>query len=340
MITILNEKPFSMIYCKSNWIVKVANTMMQDNNQVSRFRFNIFWRICQFQPSSIISMRLLRHSSSSIYKYGIHSLLTSCSSDHVLYYVPQIVQLILHNEVLIPLLISKLAEKDRRFAHLVIWNMQANLIVEKNASILNRCIKHIIDSMNEQDKEFCDREFKFFSSITRISGLLKPYLKHSKAEKKAFLDEELSRIIVDSGVYLPSSPEYMVTGIDYQTGGRPLQSHAKTPFMATFFVQDDFGYQLSKSVIFKVGDDCRQDMLALQLIGRFQKIFQSKGLELFLYSYRVVATAPGCGIIEVIPNAISRDQLGREKINRLTDYFVYKYGPENSEKFHKVSSNR
>lgn len=340
MTSILDEKPFSMIYCKPNWIVQIANIMMQNSNQVSRFRSNIFWRTCQFQPSSIISMRLLRHSSSSVYKYGIHSLLTSCSSDHVLYYVPQIVQLILHNDkALIPLLILKLAEKDRRFAHLVIWNMQANLIVEKNAPILNQCIKHILGSMDEQDKEFCDREFKFFSSITRISGLLKPYLKHSKAEKKAFLDEELSKIIVDSGVYLPSSPEYMVTGIDYQTGGRPLQSHAKTPFMATFFVKDDAGYELSKSVIFKVGDDCRQDMLALQLIERFQKIFRLKGLELFLYPYRVVATAPGCGVIEVIPNAISRDQLGREKINRLTDYFVYKYGPEHSEKFHRVSSN-
>ena len=71
------------------------------------------------------------------------------------------------------------------------------------------------------------------------------------------------------------------------------------------------------SSIFKVGDDCRQDVLALQLISVFQSIFQSSGLDLYTFPYRVVATAPGCGVIEVIPQSISRDMMGREKVNSL-----------------------
>jgi phosphatidylinositol 4-kinase len=40
------------------------------------------------------------------------------------------------------------------------------------------------------------------------------------------IDEELQKVVVKQGVYLPTNPESIVVDID-RSSGRPLQSHAK-----------------------------------------------------------------------------------------------------------------
>lgn len=80
-------------------------------------------------------------------------------------------------------------------------------------------------------------------------------------------------------------------------------------------------------------------MLALQIIGLFKTIFDDAGLDLYLFPYKVVATSPGCGIIECVPNAKSRDQLGRVTDFSLYDYFLKTYGPESSTGFLTARNN-
>lgn len=180
----------------------------------------------------------------------------------------------------------------------------------------------LIGSFSPVDKSFYEREFNFFGEVTSISGKLRPYIKKTKAEKKQKIDEELRKIQVDVGVYVPSNPDGVVIGIDRKSG-RPLQSHAKAPFMATFRIKrtqkanvDGQEENLRReqqnappveptnemwlSAIFKVGDDVRQDMLVLQIISAFRSIYNSVGLDVYVFPYRVLATAPGVRIL--IPN--------------------------------------
>ncbi|PLB54298.1 phosphatidylinositol 4-kinase [Aspergillus steynii IBT 23096] len=287
------------------------------------------------------------------------------------YFVPQLVQALRYDALgYVERYILETAKLSQLFAHQVIWNMKANSYKDEDSQVpdplkptLDKFMDDLVASFSSEERSFYEREFSFFNDITGISGKLRPYIKRSKPEKKEKIEEELRKIKVEVGVYLPSNPDGVVVGIDRKSG-KPLQSHAKAPYMATFRIQktkpvalgpttpvahapdpdsaDDRKqetYEVWQSAIFKVGDDCRQDMLALQMIAAFRSIFTSVGLDVWVFPYRVTSTAPGCGVIDVLPNSISRDMLGREAVNGLYDYFVSKYGGEDSIRFQEARTN-
>ncbi|RAH86526.1 phosphatidylinositol 4-kinase [Aspergillus japonicus CBS 114.51] len=341
----------------------------------SQLKYSLYW--ASVNPTEALTYFLPAYGNHAfILQYAMRAL-ESHPIDVRFYFVPQLVQALRYDSLgYVEHYILETAKLSQLFAHQVIWNMKANSYKDEDSQIpdplkptLDRFMDALIASFTNQEREFYEREFTFFNEITDISGKLRPYIKRSKAEKKEKIEEELRKIKVEVGVYLPSNPEGVVVGIDRKSG-KPLQSHAKAPYMATFRIQktriqaqgdhkesrslaqgcsdlsisgqsvsNDETYEVWQSAIFKVGDDCRQDMLALQMIAAFRSIFASVGLDVWVFPYRVTSTAPGCGVIDVLPNSISRDMLGREAVNGLYDYFISKYGGEDSIRFQEARTN-
>lgn len=146
-------------------------------------------------------------------------------------------------------LIFQTTRISQLFCHQIVWNMNANCykgdqaeVEDKLKPVLDKVTEKIVSSLDGNAKAFYQREFKFFDEVTSISGKLKPFIKKTKPEKKvccvsskvmlfdmvtqAKIDEEMAKIVVDPGVYLPSNPDGVVVDID-KLSGRPLQSHAK-----------------------------------------------------------------------------------------------------------------
>ncbi|KAL5511303.1 STT4 [Sanghuangporus vaninii] len=309
-----------------------------------------------------------RYSNDPVLLQYAHRVLEQHPVELTFFFVPQIVQA-LRNDPLgyVKRFIFETAKISQLFCHQIIWNMKANCYKDDAAEkedplkpSLDKMTDLVVNSLSGDARTFYDREFSFFNEVTSISGKLRPFIKKSKPEKKAKIDEEMAKIKVEVGVYLPSNPDGIVIDIDRKSG-RPLQSHAKAPFMASFKVRKErvVVSQTSENVldegaagketveeqdvwqaaIFKVGDDCRQDVLALQVIAMFKNVFTSVGLNLYLFPYRVTATGPGCGVIDVVPNATSRDEMGRAKINDLLGFFTAKYGGEDTISFQRARLN-
>jgi len=122
-----------------------------------------------------------------------------------------------------------------------------------------------------------------------------------------------------------------------------LRSAEKVPIMVHFNVVErehaDTQKPFLHSCIFKSGDDVRQDMLAVQVIELLKRVFDGAGLQLFLFPYKIIATEPDCGMIEVVPNSLSRDQIGQKTDGTLYDYYLSKYGAKNSLAFQQARNN-
>uniref|UniRef100_W4VRQ0 Phosphatidylinositol 4-kinase alpha n=1 Tax=Corethrella appendiculata TaxID=1370023 RepID=W4VRQ0_9DIPT len=328
--------------------------------------------VSPIQALSYFSRQYPTHPLSA--QYAVNTL-NAYEAEAVLPYIPQLVQALRHDTMgYVTEFIKQVSKRSQIVGHQLIWNMQTNMFMDEDQhqkdpvlyDILDVLVQNIISSLSGPAKRFYEREFDFFGKITAVSGEIRSFPK-GQARKKACLDA-LSRIKVQAGCYLPSNPEAMVIDIDYASG-TPMQSAAKAPYLARFKVHRcgineletmamevsnnnettvattgeqakiSLGVEAWQAAIFKVGDDVRQDMLALQVISIFKNIFQQVGLDLYVFPYRVVATAPGCGVIECVPNAKSRDQLGRQTDSGLYEYFLHKYGDESSKEFQAARSN-
>ncbi|VVC31966.1 Hypothetical protein CINCED_3A020388 [Cinara cedri] len=329
-------------------------------------------RVTPVQALSYFSRQYPPHPISAQYAVRV---LASYPADAVLFYIPQLVQTLRHDTMGYVLeFIKSISLRSQVVAHQLIWNMKTNMYIDEEMQhkdtalydTLDSLTNAIVDCLSGPAKKFYEREFDFFSQITDISGKIRPFPKGP--ERKRACLEALSKIEVQAGCYLPSNPEAMVIDIDYNSG-TPMQSAAKAPYLARFRVRkcgineleqtamaisnhqslnssEKFvdtsammGLDTWQAAIFKVGDDVRQDMLALQVISIFKNVFQQVGLDLYLFPYRVVATAPGCGVIECVPNAKSRDQLGRQTDYGMYEYFIKTYGDENTKEFQNARRN-
>ncbi|CAF0823433.1 unnamed protein product [Adineta ricciae] len=312
--------------------------------------------------SYFANARLNQIANSYTIQYASRILYTT-RPEAIILYIPQLVQAIRYDEMgFVRRLILALSRKSNLLAHQLIWNIRTN--VYKNETTpdddmlakLKPIADQIQTAFTSNAREFYERVFEFSDKLTNVSDIIKVYPKG--AERKAACLKALMDLGSDvkPGVYLPSNPEAVVISLAPETG-TPMQSAAKAPYRAAFRVQNvgieqvehcadsdyefipDSNNQYSQMAIFKVGDDVRQDMLALQLMRLFQNIFEQEGLELYLYTYRVIATSPGCGVIECVPNSRSREDIGRNTEVGLFEYFRHVYGKDDSIKFQKARRN-
>ena len=358
LVNLIAKQPNCALECGSSLELFLTKQKIESNcNELS---YILIWE----NPTLIFALTLFtpQFPTHVLTAQLSHSILLTANLEQLIFYIPQIVQSLRSDELgFVWHSIIGAAKKSQLFTHQIVWNMKTNMFTDEHSEhrdeqlhdVLEKLIKIILGNLSGKSLEFYEREINFFKRVTGISGQIRD-IPIGPARDQACL-EKFSLIEPEVGVYLPSNPECAVVEIDHESA-KPMQSAEKAPFRAKFKVKkfnledlesinqsdsllqsitQDTGKEeiFWQACIFKVGDDIRQDMLALQIMTLFKDVLERAGLELFFKPYKVVCTDPGCGIIECVPNAISRDQLGRKTDTNLFDYFIATFGDVLSEKF-------
>ncbi|KAG2445055.1 hypothetical protein HYH02_008923 [Chlamydomonas schloesseri] len=204
-----------------------------------------------------------------------------------------------------------------------------------------RLKERVLSGMTAASAAYWNAENDYFNQVTSISGILKKLEPDERRAKIRSVLQTFSPSRPD--LYVPTNPDCRVLA-HIPESGTPMQSAAKVPILVAFKVEQQQPAPLppitrSLACIFKVGDDCRQDVLALQVISILKGAFRNAGLDLYLCPYGCIPTGYGRGVIEVVPHTKSRAALGELSDRGLHEIFVSQFGPPGTPAFERARHN-
>ena len=158
-------------------------------------------------------------------------------------------------------------------------------------------------------KAIIDNEIAFKNELVSISDKLSHVSKvdNKKKELRSLIDGEKKEIMQETEHYLPIDPKLKIKGTI--TEDCSVFKSAKCPVKYTFKVtpetQSNSTHEDKEhfSIMFKYGDDLRQDQLILQIINYMDSLLKKVHLDYEFTTYKVLATSKSDGFVEFVPNS-------------------------------------
>ncbi|NXD80805.1 P3C2G kinase, partial [Halcyon senegalensis] len=259
------------------------------------------------------------------------------SNDELLEYLPQLVQVLKFEwsleSPLVKLLLNR-SLQSIQVAHQLYWLLKN----AQNEVHFKIWYQKLLAALQFCAGKALNNEFSKEGKLIRIlEDIAKKVKVASDPKRKEVLKVELNRLqqfFQDVKVCrLPLNPALVVQGIEADS--------------CSYFTSNAFPLKISFinanspsgniNVIFKIGDDLRQDMLVLQIIRVMDSIWLQEGLDMQMIIYRCLSTGKGQGLVQMVPDATTLAKIHREsgligplKENTIKKWFRHHHPLESS----------
>ena len=254
--------------------------------------------------------------------YAVDRLRES-DDDELLLYLLQLVQALKFEKI--PSEPQDGSTQDSSLARFLITRATNNLMLGNflHWYLMVECDDRSPDQIKEHRKLFAKVEFDFMTELMQIpegperrktllrQGELITVLSKISKEirfsredrprkqqrlKKYLADPKNELMAFDSPLPLPLDPSISIVGC-YPEDSIVFKS-SLYPLLIHFRTLDGKKYP----IIFKTGDDLRQDQLVIQVIALMDRLLRKENLDLKLTPYRILATSSNAGAVQFIPS--------------------------------------
>ncbi|XP_054228268.1 phosphatidylinositol 3-kinase C2 domain-containing subunit gamma isoform X13 [Homo sapiens] len=262
------------------------------------------------QPLEALGLLTSSFPDQEIRKVAVQQL-DNLLNDELLEYLPQLVQAVKFEWNLESPLVQLLLHRSLQsiqVAHRLYWLLKN----AENEAYFKSWYQKLLAALQFCAGKALNDEFSKEQKLIKILGDIGERVKSaSDHQRQEVLKKEIGRLeefFQDVNTcHLPLNPALCIKGIDHDACSY-FTSNA-LPLKITFINANPMGKNIS--IIFKAGDDLRQDMLVLQLIQVMDNIWLQEGLDMQMIIYRCLSTGKDQGLVQMVPDAVTLAKIHR-----------------------------
>ena len=265
------------------------------------------------KPSAVEALALLSDlfADADVREFAVaclESLLDADVADYLLQLTQSLKQERHDDSALARWLVERALRAPDLVGHNLFWHLRGEvhdpLVAERSSMLLEQFLLGLAPLTRQAFAAQC----QVVEQLVSVAEGVK--LQPEGAPRLAYLHRELEALRFPDRFQLPISHQLECRGLDIK--GCKVMKSKKMPLYLSFVNADHGGPGVK--IIFKTGDDLRQDQLSLQLIKLMAKLWRRENARqpLYMSLYAVAVTGPEQGLLEVVQDAETIGAINRE----------------------------